>query len=135
MSTQNELTTERLLLRRWRAADQEPFAALNADRHVMEFFPARLTRADSDDLIARIETGFDQRGYGFWALELLATGEFVGFSGLDIPSFEAHFTPAVEVGWRLARSAWGPQCLVEHKCAQTLARDGDFSFRRAPSGR
>jgi ribosomal-protein-alanine N-acetyltransferase len=107
MSTENELSTARLLLRRWREADREPFAALNADPVVMEYFPARLTRADSDQLIAKIESGFDQRGYGLWALELRATGELIGFTGLDTPSFEAHFTPAVEVGWRLARSAWG----------------------------
>jgi ribosomal-protein-alanine N-acetyltransferase len=107
MSAGNEPTTARLLLRRWREADHEPFAALNADPLVMEYFPARLSRSESDDLIARIEAGFDQHGYGLWALELRATGEFVGFSGLEMPSFEAHFTPAVEVGWRLARSAWG----------------------------
>jgi ribosomal-protein-alanine N-acetyltransferase len=106
MSTENELSTARLLLRRWRETDREPSAALNADPFVMEYFPARLTRADSDQLIARIESGFDQRGYGLWALELRATGEFIGFTGLDTPSFEAHFTPAIEVGWRLARSAW-----------------------------
>jgi len=107
MSTENELSTARLLLRCWRETDREPFAALNADPFVMEYFPARLTRADSDQLIAKIESGFDQRGYGLWALELRTTGEFIGFTGLDTPSFEAHFTPAVEVGWRLARSAWG----------------------------
>jgi RimJ/RimL family protein N-acetyltransferase len=107
MSTENEFSTARLLLRRWRGTDHEPFAALNADPLVMEYFPARLTRSDSDQLIARIESGFDQRGYGLWALELRATGEFIGFTGLDTPSFDAHFTPAVEVGWRLARSAWG----------------------------
>jgi RimJ/RimL family protein N-acetyltransferase len=107
MSIENELSTSRLLLRRWREADREPFAELNADPYVMEYLPARLTRADSDHLIARIEAGFDQRGYGLWALELRATGEFTGFAGLDVPSFEAHFTPAVEVGWRLARSTWG----------------------------
>lgn len=72
----------------------------------MDYFPIRLTRAESDQLISRIEAGFDQHGYGLWALELRATGEFIGFTGLDMPSFEAHFTPAVEVGWRLARSAW-----------------------------
>ena len=102
----NKCRTERLILRRWRETDREPFAALNADPDVMDYLPVRLTRAESDQLIARIDAGFDQRGYGLWALELRATGEFIGFTGLDIPSFEAHFTPAVEVGWRLARSAW-----------------------------
>ncbi|HEY5193678.1 MAG TPA: GNAT family N-acetyltransferase [Solirubrobacteraceae bacterium] len=106
MPTENELSTARLRLRRWREADREPFAELNADPYVMEYFPTRLTEVDSNRLIARIETGFDQCGYGLWALELRATGEFVGFTGLDVPSFEAHFTPAVEIGWRLTRSAW-----------------------------
>jgi RimJ/RimL family protein N-acetyltransferase len=102
----NERRTERLILRRWREADREPFAALNADPDVMDYFPTGLTRAESDQMIARIEAGFDRRGYGLWALQLRATGEFIGFTGLDTPSLEAHFTPAVEVGWRLARSAW-----------------------------
>jgi ribosomal-protein-alanine N-acetyltransferase len=107
MPMPDEITTARLRMRRWREADHEPFAALNADPHVMEYFPACLTRGESDRLIARIKAGFEKRGYGLWALELRATGEFVGFTGLSRPSFQAHFTPAVEVGWRLARSAWG----------------------------
>jgi ribosomal-protein-alanine N-acetyltransferase len=101
------MKTERLILRRWQESDREPFAALNADPAVMEFFPARLTRADSDAVIARIEAGFDEHGFGMWAVELAATGEFLGFTGLSVPRFTAHFTPAVEIGWRLARSAWG----------------------------
>jgi ribosomal-protein-alanine N-acetyltransferase len=101
------MRTERLILRRWRDSDREPFAAINADPVVMEFFPAKLGRADSDATIARIEAGFDEYGFGLWALELAGTGEFIGFTGLSVPRFAAHFTPAVEIGWRLARSAWG----------------------------
>lgn len=95
------------MLRRWRETDHAPFAALNADPLVMEYLPGVLTRTESDALIVRIEAGFAAHGYGLWALEERATGEFVGFTGLAVPSFNAHFTPAVEVGWRLARSAWG----------------------------
>ena len=73
----------------------------------MEHFPAPLSRRQSDELIERIEAEFEANGFGLWALELRATGEFLGFAGLAVPAFEAHFTPAVEVGWRLARSAWG----------------------------
>jgi RimJ/RimL family protein N-acetyltransferase len=73
----------------------------------MEHFPDRLTRKQSDDLIEAIEAGFESNGFGLWALELRATGEFVGFAGLARPAFDAHFTPAVEIGWRLDRSAWG----------------------------
>jgi RimJ/RimL family protein N-acetyltransferase len=101
------LETGRLLLRRWRPSDRAPFAALNADPEVMEHFPARLTRAESDAAVDRIEAGFDEHGFGLWAVEVKATGEFIGFTGLSVPSFEAHFTPAVEIGWRLARPAWG----------------------------
>jgi RimJ/RimL family protein N-acetyltransferase len=107
MSSPSQLRTARLLLRRWRESDHEPFAALNADPKVMEYLPDRLTRAESNHLIARIEARFAACGYGLWALEVRATGEFVGFTGLAVPSFDARFTPAVEVGWRLARSTWG----------------------------
>jgi ribosomal-protein-alanine N-acetyltransferase len=107
MASGPTLITERLRLRRWCRSDREPFAALNADPMVMEYLPGRLSRAASDRLVARIEAGFDRHGYGLWALELRSTGEFLGFTGLEVPSFEAHFTPTVEVGWRLARSAWG----------------------------
>jgi RimJ/RimL family protein N-acetyltransferase len=102
-----ELRTSRLLLRRWREADLVPFAALNADPYVMEHFPACLSREESDSLARRIEAHFEANGYGLWAVEIRATAEFIGFTGLSMPSFQAHFTPAVEVGWRLARSAWG----------------------------
>ena len=100
-----ELTTARLLLRRWRDDDLVPFAALNADPEVMEHFPAPLTREQSDAMVGRIEAAFEEHGYGLWAVED-ATG-FVGFTGLAWQTFASPFTPALEVGWRLARSAWG----------------------------
>ncbi|TCC20480.1 GNAT family N-acetyltransferase [Kribbella speibonae] len=102
-----ELTTDRLLLRNWRDSDREPFAALNADPAVMEHFPAPQTREQSDGLIDRTIPMIDERGWGLWALEVRDTGEFIGFTGLSVPSFEAHFMPAVEIGWRLAKGAWG----------------------------
>lgn len=102
-----ELRTDRLVLRRWRESDRGPFAELNADPAVMEHFPAPLTPAESDAMIDRLDAAIEERGFGFWALETAGTGEFVGFTGLSVPRFEAHFTPAVEIGWRLARSAWG----------------------------
>ncbi|MER7248105.1 GNAT family N-acetyltransferase [Kribbella sp. NPDC000426] len=102
-----DLTTDRLLLRQWRDSDREPFAALNADPAVMEHFPATQTREQSDALIDRQLDAFAERGWGLWALEVRDTGEFIGFTGLSIPSFEAHFMPAVEIGWRLAKGAWG----------------------------
>lgn len=94
-------------MRRWRPEDREPFAEMNADPDVMRYFPALLDRAASDVFVDRIEAGFDEHGFGLWAIERLDTHAFIGFVGLSVPSFDAHFTPAVEVGWRLARSSWG----------------------------
>ena len=102
-----ELSTQRLLLRRWRESDREPFAALNADPEVMRYFRAPLDRAASDAFVDRIEARFDEYDYGLWAVEVRATGSFIGFIGLSRQTFEAPFNPAVEVGWRLSREAWG----------------------------
>lgn len=99
--------TERLILRHWTAADRAPFAEMNADPEVMRWFPATLSRAESDALADRIDGHFDAHAWGLWALEVADTGEFAGFTGLARPRFEAHFTPAVEIGWRLPRWAWG----------------------------
>jgi ribosomal-protein-alanine N-acetyltransferase len=99
------MRTERLVMRGWRETDREPFAALNADPEVMEHFPEKLSREQSDAFADKIEAGFAERGWGLWALE--ADGEFIGYTGLQPVSFETHFTPAVEIGWRLARGAWG----------------------------
>jgi RimJ/RimL family protein N-acetyltransferase len=102
-----DLTTDRLLLRQWRESDREPFAALNADPAVMEHFPALQTREQSDALIDRNIPELDDRGWGLWALEVKDTGEFIGFTGLNVPTFEAPFLPGVEIGWRLSKGAWG----------------------------
>ncbi|MDA0563478.1 GNAT family N-acetyltransferase [Streptomonospora sp. S1-112] len=107
------LRTARLILRPWRPEDREPFARLNADPRVMEHFPAPLTRAQSDALADRIEARMAAEGFGLWAVEVAATGAFIGFTGLSRPAFTAHFTPAVEVGWRLAHHAWGQGCATE----------------------
>jgi RimJ/RimL family protein N-acetyltransferase len=101
------LETERLILRQWRQSDLAPFAALNADSEVMEHFPNTLTPASSQELVARITACFSEWGFGLWAVELKESGRFIGYIGLTHLSFEAHFTPCVEVGWRLAREFWG----------------------------
>jgi ribosomal-protein-alanine N-acetyltransferase len=102
-----ELRTARLVLRQWQDADREPFAALNADPEVMRYYPAPMDRAQSDAFIDWQRELMDERGWGLWALELVETGAFTGYVGLNVPRFEAHFTPAVEIGWRLAREHWG----------------------------
>lgn len=107
LRTTDPLTTDRLILRRWRDADRLPFAALNADDEVMRYFRGPLDRAASDAFADRIERDFDEVGYGLWAVQIRASDEFIGFTGLARQTFEAPFTPAVEVGWRLARAAWG----------------------------
>jgi ribosomal-protein-alanine N-acetyltransferase len=100
------LPAERLVLREWRDEDLVAFADLNADPRVMEHFPAALTRAESDEFAARIRGHFDEHGFGLWAVEVAGVAPFVGFVGLAVPRFEAHFTPCVEVGWRLAHAHW-----------------------------
>jgi RimJ/RimL family protein N-acetyltransferase len=102
-----QLTTARLLLRRWRDRDREPFAELNADAEVMRLFPAPLTAPQSDAQLDALEAHFERHGFGLWALESRRSGELLGFTGLCFVSFDAAFTPAVEIGWRLRRSAWG----------------------------
>ncbi len=82
--------------------DREPFAALNADPRVMEFFPACLDRAASDAQVDRIEAHFVAHGFAPWAVEVPEVAPFIGLIGLGIPRFQAHFTPCVEVAWRLA---------------------------------
>ena len=116
------IDTDRLHLRRWRFFDRAPFAALNADPEVMEHFPSTLTEEESDALVDRIRAQFDEHGFGLWALEVRGRGEFIGFTGLAIQTFDAPFNPSVEVGWRLARSAWGNGFALE--AARAAVADG-----------
>ncbi|MEO8702296.1 MAG: GNAT family N-acetyltransferase [Kofleriaceae bacterium] len=98
------LRTDRMLLRRWRPEDLEPYAALCADPVVMEHFPALMTRAESAASIERMTAHFDREGFGLWAVEVPGVAACIGFTGLSRPTF----LPAeVEVGWRLARAYWG----------------------------
>jgi RimJ/RimL family protein N-acetyltransferase len=101
------IRTERLLLRQWKESDTQAFAALNADPVVMEFFPRTQTPAESAAAAGKNHLQIATHGWGLWAAEILETGEFAGFIGLWQVTFEAHFTPAVEVGWRLAHRFWG----------------------------
>lgn len=102
-----ELDTARLKLRHWLPSDRAPFAALNADPAVMQFLPARLSREASDAIAAAAQAHLQRHGYGLWAVEVRGGPPFIGFVGLNVPSFEAPFTPCTEVLWRLAHGSWG----------------------------
>jgi RimJ/RimL family protein N-acetyltransferase len=90
---------------------------MNADPAVMRYFPSTRTAEESDAMVTRIDAHFAQHGFGFWAAELKATGEFTGFVGLAVPSFTAHFTPCVEIGWRLAERFWNQGLATEGAAA------------------
>ncbi len=107
------LRTERTLLRPWCDADRIPFAAMNADPEVMRHFPTTLTRAESDQMIERIEWIFETYGFGLWALEIPHITPFAGFVGLAPVTFPAPFAPAIEIGWRLALRHWNQGLATE----------------------
>ena len=100
------IRTERLVLRRWRDDDREPFAALNADPAVVEHLQGAMSRDASDAFIDRIEANWSERGWGLWAVEVPDVAPFVGYVGLWPADYVAN-RPMVEVGWRLAREHWG----------------------------
>ena len=101
------LRTPQLGLRTWSGEDRIPFARINADPRVMEFFPAPLSVAESESLADRIQAHFDEHGYGLFAVDELSAGRFIGFIGFSNATFPADFTPCVEIGWRLDASVWG----------------------------
>lgn len=101
------IKTSRIGLHIFKASDEADRIRLNADEDVMRYFPSTLTEAESCGLMQAINSAIDARGFGMWAAELLETGRFIGFVGLWQVGFEASFTPAVEIGWRLAKEFWG----------------------------
>ena len=113
MTQEPTVETPRLILRRWKDSDREAFAAINADSKVMEFFPSPLTTRQSNALVDKIESHFRKHGFGAFAAELRTSHVFAGFIGLNIPSFHAHFTPCVEIGWRLGSQFWGQGLATE----------------------
>jgi RimJ/RimL family protein N-acetyltransferase len=96
---------EAIVLRPWKDSDLEPYTAMNADSEVMRYFPAVLTRAESLASFERLRQAIEERGWGFWAVEVDET--FAGFTGLNVPTFSAPFTPCTEIGWRFRREFWG----------------------------
>jgi RimJ/RimL family protein N-acetyltransferase len=119
------LETDRLVLRDWHESDREPFAAMNRDARVVEHLTRALDRAGSDALVDRIVAHWASDGQGLWAVERKEDRRFIGFIGLTPPSFEAAFTPCIEIGWRLAPEAWGQGLATEGARAASA-----FGFER-----
>lgn len=128
-----EPLTRRLVLRQWRDEDRTPFAALNADPLMMEHFPSVMTPDQSDALVDRCITRIQRDGYGLWAVEVITSGEFIGFVGLAVPTWEAAFTPCTEIGWRLARSAWGQGYATEAANAALATAFGTIGLNEVVS--
>ena len=99
--------TERLTLRTWSKEDITPFAAMCADKEVMSYFPATLSYEETENLVNRFQERYEQDGYTYYAIELKATEEFIGFCGMLMQTYESPFTPNVDIGWRLKKAAWG----------------------------
>lgn len=141
MNEIDQIWTERLLLRKWHESDRAPFAAMNADPAVMEFFPSLQSRATSDASIDHWIEQLALRGWSNWAVELRDSGVFIGFVGLSVPRRVLPFSPCVEIGWRLAREHWGVGYATEGARAalavgfEQLALDEIVSFTALPNRR
>ena len=128
------ISTERLGLRLWQPEDFIPFAEMGRDRDVMEYFPSLLTNDETKTMMQRIENHFVKHGFGLYAVETKASKQFIGYTGFMVPSFESFFTPCIEIGWRLHRSAWGKGYATEAAKAcllygfATLQFDKVYSF-------
>jgi RimJ/RimL family protein N-acetyltransferase len=129
----NFIETHRLNLRRWKPSDREAFYKMNSDPLVMEFMPNRLTREESDRLMDRIEEHFEKHHFGLYAVEEKGSGLLAGFTGLSIPPFESHFTPCVEIGWRLDKAFWGKGYATEAASALLAMGFNQLGFREIVS--
>jgi len=101
------MTTERLILRSWKDSDYLPFFKINSDPDVMEFFPELLSHEESDEMATEIQRRINKNGWGFWAVEEKKSQMFIGFVGLNQPTYKLPFNPCIEVGWRLSKKFWG----------------------------
>jgi ribosomal-protein-alanine N-acetyltransferase len=107
MKSEPIITTDRLILRHWHDADIEPFIQINSDATVMKYFPSVMSAEQSLQFVRRIQTNFEEYGYGLYAVESKSTSEFIGFIGFSHPHFDSFFTPCIEIGWRLSSKYWG----------------------------
>jgi len=120
-----DLQTPRLHLRNWRQQDWPEFARLNADPEVMEYYPTTLSTDESNELADKISTKLTDQGWGFWAVELKITSQFIGFVGLNQPIYDLPVSPCTEIGWRLAKPFWGMGYATE---AGRIALDYGFTI-------
>lgn len=104
--TQYLFATSRLGFRTWQPFDLDDFAAINADKEVMRFFQKQLSREETQAMIDRMLRLFEERGYCYFAVDLLETKELIGTIGLGWKTFEADFTPCVDIGWRIGKKWW-----------------------------
>jgi len=118
------IQTERLGLRNWLPSDEAPFIEMCQDHEVMKHFPGVLTVEETRDLIGRLQRHFDDFGYTYFAVDVLETEEFIGFAGVKNQTWESQYTPCVDIGWRLKRSAWGKGYATE---ASKAALDAAFA--------
>lgn len=101
------ISTSRLLLRLWKEGDIDAYYQINQNPDVLEFLPGALTRTEVKNFMARQNQQFVERGFALWAAELKETSDLIGFIGLNYFDYPVHFSPAVEIGWRLSSSFWG----------------------------
>lgn len=127
------LETKRLVLREWQNKDIPLFAAMNQDPEVMKYFPAILSDEESRALVERQRQHFKEYGFGLFVVELKATQEFIGFVGLSIPTFKAHFTPCVEIGWRIAAQYWNQGYATEAAKAVLQAAFAQYDLKEVVS--
>ena len=109
----HHLQTSRLILRNWKQNDIEPFAILNSDPRVCEFLPNVLSQEETLTSVMKIQSHFKKHAFGLFAVELISTKTFIGFVGLKYFSFDSHFTPSVELAWRLSWENWGQGLATE----------------------
>lgn len=100
-------TSERLGFRNWRDVDKEPFFEISSDPVVMKYFPTVMSRIDVDCFITRMQVQYKELGFCYYAVDILNTGEFIGFIGISYRDYPSPFNPSVDIGWRLGRQAWG----------------------------
>src|SRR3954468_14700039 len=127
------ITTPRLHLRKWLPSDIPPFATMNQDATVMQYFPKTLTDEETLEMVTRINAHFEKHHFGLFAVEHRLTKEFIGYTGFAIPTFESFFTPCVEIGWRFKKEVWGQGFATEAAIACLIYGFDTLQFEKIVS--